>query len=60
LDIYRNEIPDFNGAATLPILWDKKTKTIVSNFGDEIIRMFNDEFNNLAGNKGLNLFPKIH
>ena len=44
---------DYTGRVTVPILWDKKTNTIVSNESSEIIRMFNsafDEVGALAGN----------
>ncbi len=34
----------------MPVLWDKKHNTIVSNESSEIIRMFNSEFNELTGN----------
>jgi putative glutathione S-transferase len=34
----------------VPILWDKKTETIVNNESAEIIRIFNDRFNSLTGN----------
>ena len=36
---------EYSGRYTVPILWDKKTKTIVSNESSEIIRMLNSEFN---------------
>jgi putative glutathione S-transferase len=35
---------------TVPILWDKKQNTIVSNESSEIIRMFNSAFDELTGN----------
>ncbi|KAI3973904.1 hypothetical protein MKX01_030480 [Papaver californicum] len=41
------------------ILWDKKLKTIVNNESSEIIRMFNAEFNDIAENVALDLYP-IH
>jgi putative glutathione S-transferase len=40
----------YEGRVTVPVLWDKKTKTIVSNESSEIIRMFNTAFNHLTGN----------
>jgi putative glutathione S-transferase len=40
----------YEGRVTVPILWDKKTQTIVSNESSEIIRMFNTAFNHLTGN----------
>lgn len=49
-DIYLKAKPDMTGRITVPILWDKKTGTIVSNESSEIIRMFNTAFNDLTGN----------
>lgn len=49
-DIYVKAVPDVSGRVTVPILWDKKTETIVSNESSEIIRMFNSAFNDLTGN----------
>jgi putative glutathione S-transferase len=40
----------YEGRVTVPVLWDKKTHTIVSNESSEIIRMFNTAFNHLTGN----------
>jgi putative glutathione S-transferase len=41
----------------VPVLWDKKNQTIVSNESSEIIRMFNKSFNELTGN-ALNFYPE--
>lgn len=41
----------------LQVLWDKKLKTIVNNESSEIIRMFNSEFNEIAENAELDLYP---
>ncbi len=49
-DIYRRADPNVSGRVTVPILWDKKTNTIVSNESSEIIRMFNSAFNDITGN----------
>ncbi|HCE2073229.1 TPA: glutathione S-transferase family protein [Vibrio parahaemolyticus] len=48
--IYTQVKPDYTGRVTVPVLWDKKTNTIVSNESSEIIRMFNSAFNDLTGN----------
>ncbi|MCA0937854.1 glutathione S-transferase family protein [Vibrio alginolyticus] len=48
--IYTQAKPDYTGRVTVPVLWDKKTNTIVSNESSEIIRMFNTAFNELTGN----------
>ncbi|MCL1124984.1 glutathione S-transferase family protein [Shewanella surugensis] len=43
-EIYTSAQADYTGRVTVPILWDKKTNTIVSNESPEIIRMFNSAF----------------
>lgn len=48
--VYTQAKPDYTGRVTVPVLWDKKTQTIVSNESSEIIRMFNSAFNELTGN----------
>ena len=48
-DIYLRAKPDITTRVTVPILWDKKTDTMVSNESSEIIRMFNSAFNGLTG-----------
>lgn len=54
--VYQQDTPDYTGRVTVPILWDKKTKTIVSNESSEIIRMFNLAFNPITGNT-LDFYP---
>lgn len=46
-----------DGFLSAQILWDKKLKTIVNNESSEIIRMFNTEFNDIAENPILDLYP---
>ncbi|MFK5997192.1 MAG: glutathione S-transferase family protein [Rhodobacterales bacterium] len=50
-DIYLRAKPDMTGRVTVPVLWDKKNRTIVSNESSEIIRMFNSAFDDLTGNR---------
>ena len=40
--------PLFTGRATVPVLWDKETHTIVNNESADIIRMFNREFDDIT------------
>ncbi len=40
--------PNYEGRVTVPVLWDKQTKRIVSNSDDDIMRMFNSEFADFA------------
>ncbi len=44
LQVYQIADPDFDGMVTVPVLWDKKRRTIVNNESSEIIRMFNSVF----------------
>ncbi|MCH2095234.1 MAG: glutathione S-transferase family protein [Rhodobacteraceae bacterium] len=48
--LYSTAQPDMTGRATVPILWDKEQKAIVSNESSEIIRMFNSAFDGITGN----------
>ncbi len=50
-EVYTLANPHYTGRVTVPVLWDKKTKTIVNNESAEIIRMFNSEFNEITGDK---------
>ncbi|KAL8108627.1 hypothetical protein AgCh_024912 [Apium graveolens] len=56
-EIYEIASINYAGKYTVPVLWDKKQKTIVNNESEEIIRMFNTEFNHLAENASLDLYP---
>src|SRR6476469_181064 len=47
-EAYHATDPDYRGRVTVPVLWDKKTKRIVSNSDDDLLRMFNSEFAELA------------
>ena len=48
--LYLKADANYEGRVTVPVLWDKQTRTIVSNESSEIIRMFNSAFNELTGN----------
>jgi len=50
--IYTAAQADYTGRVTVPILWDKKTQTIVSNESSEIIRMFNTAFDEIGALPG--------
>lgn len=56
-NIYENA-GDVDGKYSVPILWDKKQNTIVSNESSEIIRMFNSQFNSFSKHPNLDLYPK--
>ncbi|GAA6021455.1 hypothetical protein JCM10207_004741 [Rhodosporidiobolus poonsookiae] len=46
-ELYFKVDPEYSGRFTVPVLWDKKTESIVNNESSEIIRFFNTEFNSL-------------
>ncbi|RLM79039.1 glutathionyl-hydroquinone reductase YqjG-like [Panicum miliaceum] len=56
-ELYEIASPNYAGKPSVPVLWDKQLKTVVNNESSEIIRMFNTEFNDIAGNPGLDLYP---
>lgn len=47
-NVYTAARSDYTGRVTVPVLWDKQTKTIVSNESSEIIRMFNSAFDEVG------------
>ena len=49
--IYTTAQKDYTGRVTVPVLWDKKKKTIVNNESSQIIRIFNSAFNSLTKNE---------
>ncbi|MEO0495931.1 MAG: glutathione S-transferase family protein [Pseudomonadota bacterium] len=55
-EVYIAAKPDYSGRVTVPLLWDKKTNTVVSNESSEIIRMFNSAFN-AVGATGPDYYP---
>ena len=60
-EIYQMADPDFDGRVSVPVLFDKKEKTVVNNESAEILRMFNSEFNEFCKTKEqaeLDLYPK--
>ena len=50
--------PYYTGRTTVPVLWDKKRKTIVSNESADIVRMLNSGFGALASSD-INLYPAV-
>ncbi|XP_077991666.1 glutathionyl-hydroquinone reductase YqjG-like [Glandiceps talaboti] len=60
-EIYFKADPGYWGGYTVPVLFDKKTNTIVNNESSEIIRMLNTEFNAFCKTekqKKLDLYPE--
>jgi putative glutathione S-transferase len=55
-DAYRATDPSYQGRVTVPALWDTRTRRVVSNDDDAIMRMFETEFDALA-RTALDLYP---
>lgn len=51
---------DFDRRFSVPVLWDKKSQTIVNNESSEIIRMFDTAFNDLlpSDKAALTFYPE--
>jgi len=54
--LYTQAAPEFTGRATVPVLWDKKTNTIVNNESADIVRMLNTAFTEFV-DQGPDLYP---
>jgi putative glutathione S-transferase len=55
-ELYTLADPKYSGRATVPILWDKEQRTIVSNESAEIVRMLNSAFDRV-GAKEQDFYP---
>lgn len=51
-EVYTHVNPKFTGRVTVPVLYDKKKDTIVSNESSEIMRMFNAAFDEVGAKPG--------
>jgi putative glutathione S-transferase len=62
-EIYLRAQPGYSGRVTVPVLWDLRQSTIVSNESSEIIRMFNSAFDGVGAHAGdyapQDLLPRI-
>jgi glutathionyl-hydroquinone reductase len=56
-EAYQATDPHFAGRVTVPVLWDTVTKRIVTNSDDDLMRMFNREFNRFTDSP-LDLSPE--
>lgn len=54
---YKATDPNYIGRITVPVLWDRVTKRIVTNSDDDLMRMFNSEFNRLTRST-IDLYPE--
>ena len=51
-DIYTASDPRYSGRVTVPVLWDKESKRIVSNESADIVRMFGSAFDRVGAKHG--------
>jgi glutathionyl-hydroquinone reductase len=51
-EIYTRADAHYSGRASVPVLWDQHTQTIVNNESAEIIRMFNSGFDAVGARQG--------
>lgn len=51
-ELYQQADPAVSGRATVPVLWDKERRTIVSNESADIIRMLNSAFDGVGARRG--------
>lgn len=56
--LYVKAEPTYGGRVTVPVLWDKKTKTIVNNESRQIIQMLNSEFDSWAVHPEVDFYPE--
>jgi glutathionyl-hydroquinone reductase len=56
-EIYLKAKPDYSGKVSVPVLWDKKRKTIANNESAEIIRMLNSAFDAFTDSE-LDFYPE--
>ena len=57
MEVYQSATPNYSGRATVPMLWDEQTQTIVNNESADIIKILNADFNAFATNSELDLYP---
>lgn len=56
-EAYKATDPSYSGRISVPVLWDRTTKSIVTNSDDDLMRMFNGEFNRFTDSR-LDLYPE--
>lgn len=59
-EAYFKTDPGYRGRVTVPVLWDKQTGTIANNSDDDILRMFETEFDAIAKHNDVDYYPLRH
>jgi putative glutathione S-transferase len=57
-EVYALAKPDIAGQVSVPVLWDKETRTVVNAESEDIAFMLNSEFDDFAGDDDLDLYPE--
>ena len=57
-DAYEATDPGYEGRASVPVLWDRKTRRIVSTESGDIMRMFGSAFDAVGGDPDVTLYPE--
>ncbi|WP_454064848.1 glutathione S-transferase family protein [Candidatus Nitrospira salsa] len=47
-EAYKSTVPSYRSRVTVPVLWDSQSRKIVNNSEDDILRMFNQAFHQVA------------
>ena len=56
---YSASRPHHTGKVTVPVLWDSRTRQIVSNVSLDILIMLNEAFDSVGADRRLNLYPRF-
>lgn len=56
-ELYVSSVQNYTGKITVPVLWDKKNRTIINNESSEIIRIFNSAFDQFT-DSSIDLYPE--
>ena len=57
-ELYRQARPGYKGRATVPVLWDTQTASIVNNESADIIVILNEAFDEWAKHPEVDLYPE--
>ena len=55
--LYTIDDKSYTGRVTVPVLWDRQQQCVINNESAEVIRIFNNAFDELTGSK-LDLYPE--
>lgn len=57
-ELYRAAAPGFDGRVSVPVLWDRQTRRIVSNQSADITRMLGCAWDKVGGDASVDLYPE--